>query len=146
MKKLIIATMLMICFTGLLHAKSNDIIISQNGIAIGRMSPAQFELLVKGAEQYKEIMSAQKEDRVSIQVLSDLEKTSIINQYKAVIKIQWLNEKNEEVNFVSSIMFLNIDNESETQIPEWRMIYRNISEIGFPTSTIILVLFLLIVL
>jgi hypothetical protein len=144
MKKLLITILTLISIP--LYSSDNKIYIYQYNKPIGKFTVEQFELLVKGAEQYKEIMSAQKEDRVSIQVLSDLEKTSIINQYKAVIKIQWLNEKNEEVNFVSSIMFLNIDNESETQIPEWRMIYRNISEIGFPTSTIILVLFLLIVL
>jgi hypothetical protein len=144
MKKLLITILTLISIP--LYSSDNKIYIYQYNKPIGKFTVEQFELLVKGAEQYKEIMSAQKEDRVSIQVLSDLEKTSIINQYKVVIKIQWLNEKNEEVNFVSSIMFLNIDNESETQIPEWRMIYRNISEIGFPTSTIILVLFLLIVL
>lgn len=144
MKKLFITILTLISIP--LYSADNNIYIYQYNKPIGKFTVEQFEVLVKGAEQYKEIMSAQKEDRVSIQVLSDLEKTSIINQYKAVIKIQWLNEKNEEINFIKSVMFLNIDNESETQIPEWRMIYRDISEIGFPTSSIILVLILLILL
>jgi hypothetical protein len=91
-------------------------------------------------------MSAQKEDRVSIQVLSDLEKTSIINQYKVVIKIQWLNEKNEEVNYIRSIMFLNIDNQNESTIPEWRILYRDVSEIGFPITGGLIILIIIILL
>ena len=144
MKKLFITILVLISIP--LYSADNNIYISQNNKVIGKLTPKQFELLVEASDRYQEIMLAQKEGRVSIQVLADLEKTSIINQYKVVIRIQWLNEKNEEVNFVSSIMFLNIDNESETQIPEWRMIYRDISEIGFPTSTIILILVLLIIL
>jgi hypothetical protein len=146
MKRVFITILILICFTGLIKAQSNNLIVYQNGKAIGSFTVEQFQLLVDGADKYKEIMLAQKEDRVSIQLLSDLEKTHVINQYKAVLKIQWLNEKNEEINYVSSIMFINIDNQEELNIPKWRILYRDISEIGFPICGSFLILFLILLL
>jgi hypothetical protein len=144
MKRVFITILILICFTGLIKAQSNNLIVYQNGKAIGSFTVEQFQLLVDGADKYKEIMLAQKEDRVSIQLLSDLEKTHVINQYKAVLKIQWLNEKNEEINYVSSIMFINIDNQEELNIPKWRIAYRSVAEIGFPISTSLLILIIMI--
>ena len=145
MKKLIIAIMLLICFTGLLHAKSNDIVIYQNDTAIGRMTPDQYENLVIGAEQYVELMTAQKENRVTIEsgkiVASEVE-----GIYTTNIKIIWKNKEGYEFNYVVSELTLNIDNDKSKGLPEWRIIYRDVAEVGFPIAGGLLVFLLLILL
>jgi hypothetical protein len=146
MKKLFITILFLVCFTGLVFPKSSDVVITQDNRVIGKLTSSQFELLVQAADNYQEIMLAQKENRVSIQIISDIEKTSVPGQYKAVLKIQWLNSKNEEINFVSSVMFLTIDNPNDTSVTEWKILYRDIAEIGFPLSSVLLILIIIVLL
>ena len=145
MKKLIIAIMLLICFTGLLQAKSNDIVIYQNDTAIGRMTPDQYENLVIGAEQYVELMTAQKENRVTIEsgkiVASEVE-----GIYTTNIKIIWKDKEGRELNYIVANLNLNIDNDKSKGLPEWRIIYRDVAEVGFPIAGGLLVFLLLILL
>jgi len=145
MKKLIIAIMLLICFTGLLHAKSNDIVISQNGIAIGRMTPDQYENLVIGSEQYVELMLAQKENRVTIEC-DKVVASKIDGLYTTNIKIIWKDKEGRELNYIVANLNLNIDNDKSKGLPEWRIIYRDVAEVGFPIAGGLLVFLLLILL
>ena len=144
MKKIILTLIILVCFTALLHAKQNDIIVSQNGKAIGSFTVEQFKTLIDGADKYKEIMEAQKDNRVSVQLLNDVEKTTIINQYKAVVKIRWVSKDNKEINYIDAIIFINIDNQNEGDVSECRIVYRNISEIGFPITGGLLIFVLII--
>lgn len=143
MKKLFITILFLICFTGLLHA--SDLIISQDGKQIGRMSPAQFELVVTSADKYKQLMLAQKEQRVSIQC-DKVVATSTQGLYTTTLKIVWKDKQGNELNYITSALTLNINNDNSQLLPEWRIKYRDISEIGFPITGGLIVLVLLILL
>ena len=145
MKKLFISLLLIICFTGLLQAKSNDIVISQYGVAIGRMTPDQYENLVIGAEQYTELMTAQKENRVTIQC-DKVVASKVDGLYTTNIKILWKDKEGRELNYIVANLNLNIDNDKSKGLPEWRIIYRDVAEVGFPIAGGLLVFLLLIIL
>ena len=144
MRKLLL-TVLLICFSGLLHAADNNIYITQYDKVIGKFSPTQFEVLIKGASKYEEIMLAQKEEKVSI-ICYEMKATDNKGEYKTTVRIIWLDQNNKEVNFIESELILNIDNDASQNIPQWRITYRNIAEIGFPITGGFLIIVLIILL
>lgn len=97
MKQLFI-TIFLICSTGLLQA--GDLKIYQNNKLVGTMTVQQFESIVKGAEKYKEIIEAQKKDRIDIELLEPVTQTETDGEYATQIKISWKDEKNREINFI----------------------------------------------
>lgn len=145
MKKSLITLLILICFTGFLHAKEkyNYVYIKQYDKVIGKFTPEQYESLVKGADNYKELMLAQNENRVSIILIEEVKET-LTNQYKGKIKIVWKDAKGNEINYLISEINFQITNKGDAVVPEWRIIYRDISEIGFPVTTGILIIILLI--
>jgi hypothetical protein len=142
MKKLILV-ILFICVSSLLYGIDNNIYITQSDKIIGRFTPEQFETLVQGADKYKEIMLAQVEKRVNI-VCSEIKETDIKGEYKTNIRIIWINKNNMEINFIEVELILNIDNDTSQNIPEWRIVYRDLSEIGFPITGGLLILILVL--
>jgi len=139
MKKFILITII-ILFSTLLYAA--DVQIYQNGKQIGTMSKEQFTELVRGAENYKEIMEAQNKNRIRI-IANKIETTEDKNVYKCTFRFSWKNQKQEEINYVVSDLLIQIDD--EMGMSNFRIYYRNISEIGFPISisAIFLILILL---
>ena len=142
MKKLILV-ILFICVSSLLYGIDNNIYITQSDKIIGRFTPEQFETLVQGADKYKEIMLAQVEKRVNI-VCSEIKETDTKGEYKTNIRIIWINKNNMEINFIEVELILNIDNDTSQNIPEWRIVYRDLSEIGFPITGGLLILILVL--
>jgi hypothetical protein len=136
--KSLLTLLILICFTGVLYAKEKDnyIYIQQYNKITGKLTPDQFAILVKASENYMSIMEAQNNDRVSIIVLEEPSKISD-NKYQTKIKIIWKNEKGEEINFVTSIMYLTITNNKE-DLPEWRITYRNVAEYCVPILLIVI--------
>lgn len=113
---------------------------------VGKLSIQSLEQLLEASEKYKEILDAQKYGRVYIDLIEPVKKTKVPGQYEAKIKISWRTEINKEVNYIISTFTLNIDNEKEASIPEWRVLYRNISEIGFPISSLLIIILMIIAL
>ncbi len=141
MKQLFI-TVFLICFTGLLQA--SDLKIYQDNKLVGTMTVQQFESIVKGAEKYKEIIDAQKKDRIDIEVLEPVKETKVPGEYATQIKISWKDEDNKEINFIKIYVVLNIDNDKSKLIPEWKIIYRDIASYSFPFTLSLLLLLIII--
>lgn len=141
MKKLII-TIFLICFTGLLQA--SDLKIYQDNTLVGIMTTQQFESIVKGAEKYKEIIEAQQKDRIDIELLEPVKETDTDGEYATHIKISWKNENNKEINFIKVYIVLNIDNDTANQLPQWKIIYRDIASYSFPFVSSLLILLIII--
>jgi hypothetical protein len=145
MKKLItLLLLIMICFTGLLFAKEKDnyIYILQYNKVIGKFTPEQYETLVNASDKYKELMLAQQEGRVIVQC-NEVKEVSK-SEYKTVFTVIWKDKKGNELNYVTSELILNIDNDKSNNIPEWRILYRDISEIGFPICFLIILIIILL--
>jgi hypothetical protein len=146
MKKFILSLLILICFTGLLYAKDdNYLYIYQHNKIIGKFTIEQFKSLVEGADKYKEIITAQKEKRLLI-ISEEVLPLDKDNTYKTNIRIIWQNREQKEINYIVSELILNIDNDKSNNIPEWRIYYRNISEVGFPICGSFLILFLILLL
>lgn len=111
---------------------------------VGNLSIESLELLVEASEKYKEIIEAQKNNRVIIEVLDEVVETKIIGQYKTRIKIIWYNDSGKEINYIITKVLLNIDNQSESQIAQWRIQYRNVAEFGFPVSLLLIIIAILL--
>ena len=130
MKKLIL--MIFLLFTPLMVYPDSNLYIYQNNHVIGVISISQFKNLIEGAERYKDIMEAQMNNRVTIvsgKVVKDYS-----GKYKTKFIVTWKNEKGETLNFISSTLEINIENDKALGIAKRRIIYRNVSEIGFPIS------------
>lgn len=140
MKKSLITLLIFICFTGILHAKEKDnyIYVKQYDKVIGKFTPEQYEALVKASENYKELMLAQQEGRVIVQC-NEVKEISK-GEYKTIFTVIWKDKKGNELNYVTSELILNIDNDKSNNIPEWRILYRDISEIGFPICFLIILI------
>jgi hypothetical protein len=138
--KSLLTLLILICFTGLLQAKDKDnyIYISQYDKVIGKFTPEQYEALVKASENYKELMLAQQEGRVIVQC-NEVKEISK-GEYKTIFTVIWKDKKGNELNYVTSELILNIDNDKSNNIPEWRILYRDISEIGFPICFLLILI------
>lgn len=138
--KSLLTLFILICFTGLLFAKEKDnyIYISQYDKVIGKFTPEQYEALVSASDNYKELILAQQEGRVIVQCseIKEIKK----GEYKTVFKLTWKDKKGNELNYITSELTLNIDNDKSKDIPEWRIIYRDISEIGFPICFLLILI------
>ena len=144
MKKIFITILIVICFNGLLHAKDNNIYIMQYNKIIGQFTIEQFKNLVKASDNYKDIMEAQNEKRVTI-TCDTIKSTDREGEYKAILKVSWKNKKGVELNYITSEITLNIDNDTTNGISQWRIVFRNVAEIGFPITSGLLILLLLII-
>jgi hypothetical protein len=140
--KQIFITIFLICFTGLLQA--SDLKIYQDNKLVGTMTVQQFESIVKGAEKYKEIIEAQKKDRIDIELLEPVRQTETDGEYATQIKISWKDEKNKEINFIKIYVVLNIDNDTADQLPQWKIIYRDIASYSFPFVSSLFILLIII--
>ncbi len=140
MKKLIILCMLIIPSVGF----SQFIEVVDKNTVVGRLSIESLEKLVEASEKYKDIMQAQKHNRLTISLLNAVRETNIIGQYKTKIKISWFNDKGKEINYITVNVLLNIDNQSEATIPQWRIQYRNVAEYGFPISLLLILIAILL--
>ena len=140
MKKSLITLLIFICFTGILHAKEKDnyIYVKQYDKVIGKFTPEQYEALVKASENYKELILAQQDGRVVVQC-NEVKEISK-GEYKTVFTVIWKDKKGNELNYITSELTLNIDNDKSKDIPEWRIVYRDISEIGFPICFLIILI------
>jgi hypothetical protein len=138
MKKLLLILLILICFTGLLQAKDNYIYVKQYDKIIGKFTPEQYEALVSASDNYKELILAQQEGRVIVQC-NEVKEISK-GEYKTVFTVIWKDKKGNELNYITSELTLNIDNDKSKDIPEWRIIYRDISEIGFPICFLIILI------
>lgn len=118
-------------------------VVDKNTV-VGRLSIESLEKLVEASEKYKDIMEAQKNNRLSISLLDAVRETKVIGQYKTKIKISWFNDKGKEVNYITLDVILNIDNQSEANIPQWRIQYRNVAEYGFPVSLLLILIAILL--
>jgi hypothetical protein len=142
MKKLFITIFILLLFTPLYSA--DNIVIKQGDYVIGEFTPNQFDVLIQGANSYKEIMLAQKQKRVYI-TTDEIYPTDNKGEYKTVMTIRWKDKNGYELNYITSELILNIDNDASGKIKEWRIIYRDISEYGFPiTGGFLLLLILLL--
>jgi hypothetical protein len=124
----------------MIFAKSKELFIYQDNNLVGKINVQQFESLVQGAEKYKEIIEAQRSNRVTIKVLDKVQKTEIEGQYKAKVKIIWINKNNNEINFILIDMILNID--KNKTIPEWKILYKEIASVAFPITFALLLIIL----
>lgn len=141
MKKVItLLLLILMCFTGLLFAKEKDnyIYITHYDKVIGKFTPEQYETLVNASDKYKEFMLAQQEGRVIIQCneVKEINK----GEYKTIFTITWKDKKGNELNYITSELILNIDNDKSNGIQEWRILYRDISEVGFPICFLIILI------
>jgi hypothetical protein len=118
-------------------------VVDKNTV-VGRLSIESLEKLVEASEKYKDIMQAQKHNRLTISLLNAVRETNIIGQYKTKIKISWFNDKGKEINYITVNVLLNIDNQSEATIPQWRIQYRNVAEYGFPISLLLILIAILL--
>lgn len=141
MKKLILSLCILIipsiCFSQFIE------VVDKNTV-VGRLSIESLEKLVEASGKYKDIMEAQKHNRLTISLLDAVRETNIIGQYKTKIKISWFNDKGKEINYITVNVLLNIDNQSEATIPQWRIQYRNVAEYGFPISLLLILIAILL--
>jgi hypothetical protein len=139
--KPLLTLLILICFTGSLFAKEKDnyVYIKQYNKIIGKFTPEQYEVLIKASENYKELMLAQQEGRVGIQC--DEKIIDLGNgEYKTSFKLVWKDKQGNELNYITSELILNIDNDKSNGIQEWRIVYRDISEIGFPICFLLILI------
>ena len=142
MKKLIII-LLVILFPLNLYSK-DYVNINDGDRIVGKLSVTSLKELVGASKNYKDIIEAQTEDRLVI-TTTDIKATSIKGKYEASLKMSWKNSDGVEVNYISAVMFLKIKNENQALVPEWRLAYRDVAEIGFPISFGLLILLLILI-
>ena len=92
MKKLIILCMLIIPSVGF----SQFIEVVDKNTVVGRLSIESLEKLVEASEKYKDIMQAQKHNRLTISLLNAVRETNIIGQYKLKLKLVGLMIKEKK--------------------------------------------------
>jgi hypothetical protein len=125
---------------------ANDLIAikDENGKIVSFISKPSLQSLIEASEKYKDIMNAQKEKRLNVTVIAPVEETNKKNEFKTTIKLTWHDNAGKEINYITALMFLNIENANEAGMSEWRLTYREISEIGFPILFIITCILLLL--
>jgi len=113
---------------------------------VGKISVESLKTLTATSEKYKEIMDAQNKKRVIIEVIDAVTETDIKHKYQTKIRISWIKEDGQEINYITANVFLTIINEGDVIVPEWRLVYRDVSEIGFPICGGLLIIVLIILL
>ena len=144
MRKLFI-TLLFLLYSASLYATDSNLYIYQYDKYIGKFTIEQFTTLVEGADKYEEIMLAQKEQRLHI-TCDKVLASETAGGYTTIVKIVWKDKEGEELNYITAELTMNIDNDTTSKIPEWRIIYRDISEVGFPICGGLIILVLIILL
>lgn len=129
-----------------LLGSDNNIYIYQYGSRIGMYTKEEFINLLKGYNQYKEIMEAQSENRVVVSLIDTPYKTgSTKNEYTAKFRVVWENKEKTEINYLVIESIVTIPEETNgVFLPAWRVVYRDISEVGFPASSILLIICMII--
>ena len=124
----------------------NNIYIYQYGSRIGMYTKEEFVNLLKGYNQYKDIMEAQSDNRVVVSLIETPYKTgSTKNEYTAKFRVVWENKEKTGINYLIIESIVTIPEETGgVFLPAWRVVYRDISEIGFPVSSVLMIICMII--
>lgn len=117
----------------------NPIVFYYQGEQVGKMTPAQFSNLLRSASIYAELTEAEKDSRVKV-LIKDAPWNISQSQtmYETQIKIQWLNKDKQVIKQLTMDVELEIPIDHE-KYSEIRVIYRDVSEIGFPVAFLLLI-------
>ncbi len=139
--------LLLIILVSPLYSGDTNIYIYQGGVKIGSYTKEEFIRLIKGYEHYTEIMNAQANDRLVVSIMDTPYKTGKVkNEYSAKFRISWENSSHVEINYLIIESLVTIPEEGGgAAIPEWRVMYRDISEIGFPISSVLFMICMIII-
>ena len=134
-----------LCVSSLFGA-DNNIYIYQYGSRIGMYTKEEFINLLKGYNQYKEIMEAQSDNRVVVSLIDTPYKTgSTKNEYTAKFRVVWENKEKTEINYLVIESIVTLPEETNgVFLPAWRVVYRDISEVGFPVSSVLMIICMII--
>ena len=113
--------------------------IYYNGTLVGKLPVQEFQEIVKSAKIYSELVNAETNDRIFIEVKDNPYVLKHKDTYYSQVDIVWKDKKDIIIKKISleSKVLLKRENFSEL-----RIIYRDIAEVGFPSS--LLLLFVLI--
>jgi len=141
---LILFWLFMLLLPTLIFSKPEPLKIWQGDKMIGVMSVEQFQAQVSGAERTQKEIDAEQNNRVIITILDTPYKMDGVDQYSVQFEISWIDKNNIAFKTIKmkSIVVINKDK----PISEFRMVYRDVAEIGFPVSGGLLILILIILL
>ncbi len=119
------------------------------GKKVGEMTKEELQATIKAGGAYNKEIEAEISDPRRLEVIF-LKKPWIIkktkNKYRANILINWyeiINNKKEVFKSLNLTLDLILD--KSNQMSKWRIMYRNISEVGFPISTGLVILIILLI-
>jgi len=142
MKQLLITIFILLCALSLI-AKDNNLYVYQNGKVIGQFTPAEFKALVQGADLYAQELEAENKG-LKIDIIDKPYKLESSGMYVCNFSIKWIGKTGhvlKEIKMQSEIQIPEGDN----PMPEWRVKYREIAEIGFPAVTGVFALFVVLI-
>jgi len=102
---------------------------------IGSMPLEEYEILVKSASIYQDELKAENNKRIKITVKENPYLIKFGETFTADVKIIWINEKQE---IFKEMILENSLTLKKENLHEIRILYRDISEIGFPISFLLL--------
>lgn len=148
LKNSLLTILLIIILPSFIFAKNpmqgEEVDIYYKNIYYGSLKKEHFVAMVKASNAYAELIEAEKEHRVVI-ILKDnpWEINTEGKIYTTDITIVWYNRKKEKVKEIVLKAELEIPKDG-SKMPVWRKIYRDVSEVGFPLSIILNILFITI--
>ena len=137
---LLIISVILLVICNRVYAESGQVDVYHNNKLQFSMTYEEFNLILKSANIYYKLIDAESNERVLIE-LKDDPWNIIDNNYTTEAKIIWLDNKNNQLKAVTLEIDLNVTKEKPSKIKEW---YNRISSIGFPLTTIILILLIIL--
>jgi len=97
----------------------------------------EFKTLITAAKLYNEELKAENNKQIKIVVKEKQSTIKLGETYKADVIVTWYNEKNEIIKTL--VLEVSIDTKKEN-FGILRILYRDISEVGFPILFTILII------
>ena len=132
MRKIILTFIFIFSIFSYVQAKDLNIYVYQNNKVLGQFTPTEFKALVKGADCYVQETEAEKSEKTfRVEVIGKPIQKGKSDIWECKFSIKWFDQKGMVLKgiLVTSDIFIPQNRE-----PEWRVIYKNIAEIGFPVS------------
>jgi outer membrane lipoprotein-sorting protein len=126
--KLFFIYCILLC-SSFLFAKEQNIKMYYNEILVGEMSINEFDTLLKSAQLYEKEIKAEKNNKVKIHLKESPYNITVGSKFSTEIYITWEDEKNNVFKQINISHKITLKKEP---LSEFRIIYRDISEISTP--------------
>ena len=142
MKKFLIILTLLFAVSTLYSDDVGSIDIVYKGKTVGSMPVMEFKEIVLGAEKFSKLVSAEKDKRIIIELKDSPMQLNLSDEYTTDVYIKWLDKKHI---VIKTLVLENKITLKRENFSKYRVVYRNVSEYGFPISTGFLLLLLIFI-